>query len=408
MPTAVGIIVGSLIGRVLQLQRGMRQANDELRNIQQRDERFRRAMLASDLAVWDWHVGAAEVFVSQGGRSILGGVGSGETVAEGQWKDWVHPNDQQRYDEALHAHLGGDTDRFECEYRVRHEDGRYLWVVDRAIAQRDANRQAVRISGVIAEITDRKTAEIALLDAKSAAEQASRTKSAFLANMSHELRTPLNAIIGFSEILKEQTFGPIGNASYAGYANDIWISGRHLLDIINDILDLSRVEAGGISLVSEIVDLGETAERATRMVEGIARAGNIVIDDAIGPSPVLATGDSRAVRQILINLLSNSIKFTPDGGTVRITAHEDNAGMVCLTVSDTGIGMSATDIPAALAPFHQIDNSMTRKYEGTGLGLPLAKALTELMDGRFALHSEPGRGTRVTISLPPAETGQAA
>jgi PAS domain S-box-containing protein len=408
MPTIVGTLVGSLIARILTLQRQMKATNVAMRVNQQRDERFRLALRASDYAVWDWKLDENRVFCSQGGRNILGGTGNGEYIPVDWWKSWIHPDDQARFFASMNGHVRGEVDRYECEFRVRHEDGLYRWVVDRAFASRDENGRATRISGVVAEITDRKVAEMAILEAKTEAEQANRAKSEFLANMSHELRTPLNAIIGFSEILKTQIFGPVGSPQYVEYASDIWHSGKHLLDIINDILDLSRIESGKMTLTSERVDLRESATQTLRMVEDAARARDIHIEVALDVTPHFVIGDPRAIRQILLNLLSNSVKFTPDGGLIRLTSRLDANGRISLSVTDTGIGMRPEDIPVALAPFRQIDSSLARKHDGTGLGLPLAKALTELQGGQFSIVSEPGSGTEVAVALPQAERAVAA
>ena len=403
IPTLVGTVIGSLIATILILQRQARANNEMLQKNLQRDERFRLALRASDYTVWDWKLDEDRIFCSQGARNILGGAGSDEFVPIDWWRQWIHPDDQAQFYAEMNGHIRGDTDRYECEYRVRREDGVYLWVMDRAVASRDATGRAVRISGVIAEITDQKAAEQALIDAKTDAEQSSRAKSEFLANMSHELRTPLNAIIGFSEILKTQIFGPVGSPQYVEYASDIWHSGRHLLDIINDILDLSRIESGKMSLTKERVDLRESSAQTLRMIETGAHARSIRIEVDFDTTPQIVVGDPRAIRQILINLLSNSVKFTPDGGLIRLTTHLDGDGNIRLSVRDTGIGMQPEEIPIALAPFRQIDSTLSRKHDGTGLGLPLAKALTELLGGNLSISSEPGVGTEVVISLPQAE-----
>ena len=407
LPAFVGTILGSLMARVLILQRRLRQTNETLQERHERDERFRLAMQASEFAVWDWKLGEDTIFCSHGGDDVLGGTSAAEYIPGDWWQHWIHPDDQARFYRTMNAHIRGETERYECEYRVRHEDGGYRWVCDRAVASRDDSGRVHRIAGVIIEISDRKATEQALLAAKEEAETANRTKSAFLANMSHELRTPLNAIIGFSEIMQSETFGPIGNPKYAEYAGDIRSSGQHLLEVINDILDLSRVESGILELSKETVDLAMVAGQALRMVEEAAQRRNIRLDVSLDAVPSHVVGDPRAIRQILLNLLSNSIKFTPEGGSVRLGAKLDETGRVCISVTDTGIGMHPEDIPVALAPFRQIDSSLARAYEGTGLGLPLAKALTEMHGGELSVTSEPGRGTEIVIALPQAERAAA-
>jgi PAS domain S-box-containing protein len=257
---------------------------------------------------------------------------------------------------------------------------------------------------IISEITERKRAEEALLSAKSAAEAASLAKSQFLANMSHELRTPLNAIIGFSEVIAGEMFGPVGVPRYAEYAGDILSSGRHLLEVINDILDLSKIDAGKFSLAEEEVEVERVARAALVIARGKATGKGLAVRlDMPGYLPSLR-GDQRALKQVLINLLSNAIKFTPAGGEIALRARLDGGGRMHLTVADSGIGMRPEDIPRALEPFQQVDGGLDRRHEGTGLGLPLCKRLVELHGGALLLESQPDRGTRVTIAFPAERT----
>jgi signal transduction histidine kinase/HAMP domain-containing protein len=253
---------------------------------------------------------------------------------------------------------------------------------------------------MISDFSEIKEREQGLNEARQLAEAANQAKTAFLANMSHELRTPLNAIIGFSEILLSQMFGPLGSDKYGGYVKDIFDSGRHLLSVINNVLDLTKSQAGQLQLALEPVNLVQiVASCATMMREQCAR-GELQLDVEAPREPVVLTGDPAKLRQILLNLMSNAVKFTDRGGRVAIHVEHAGADAVMLRVSDNGIGMAPEDIPVALAPFGQVDSRLARRYEGTGLGLPLTKVLIELHGGSIAIDSAPGKGTAVTVMLP--------
>ncbi len=236
--------------------------------------------------------------------------------------------------------------------------------------------------------------------ARNQAEDANRTKSEFLANISHELRTPLNAIIGFSEIIKEETFGPVGSTRYRDYAMDIHDSGQHLLDLINDILDLSKVESGADELREENIKIHELVGSLMALVKGRAKKGGVGLETELEDHLPMLRVDKRKLKQILINLLSNAIKFTDTGGNVTLKAWCSVKSGYVFQVIDTGIGIALEDIPTALLPFQQINNGLNRRYEGTGLGLPLSKSLVEMHGGSLDLQSQVGVGTTVTVRFP--------
>jgi signal transduction histidine kinase len=254
----------------------------------------------------------------------------------------------------------------------------------------------------VLDITARKRAERALICAKEEAELASRSKTEFLANMSHELRTPLNAIIGFGDILIRQIFGPLGDPHYLDYARDIHDSGRHLLEVINDVLDISKVEFGKVELIEEPVDIGSLIDASVRLMRDRAESAGLRFTRAVSEEALpFLLGDGRRLKQVLINLISNAIKFTPKGGHIAISVTSDEDGLR-MVVEDSGIGIAPHDMATALRPFGQIDSRLSRAHEGTGLGLPLCRSMVELHGGRLELDSTPGTGTKATVWLPAA------
>ena len=252
-----------------------------------------------------------------------------------------------------------------------------------------------------ADITEEKHVEADLRRAKDEAELASRSKTEFLANMSHELRTPLNAIIGFSDILMGQIFGALGDSRYGDYARDIRDSGLHLLNLINDVLDVSKVEFGKVELIEETVDVAGIVEACVRLMRDRAETAGLGLVQELPLGLPRLQADSRRLKQILLNLLSNAVKFTPSGGRVAIRAACAADGFR-LVVEDTGIGIAKQDLEKAMRPFGQIDSRLARKYEGTGLGLPLVRSMAELHGGKLEIDSTPGHGTTATIWLPPS------
>jgi PAS domain S-box-containing protein len=315
--------------------------------------------------------------------------------------DITHPSYRKTGEADSRRLRDGEIDSLETEKRYIAKDGRIVHALTRVGAVRDASGQPVQMLTQIIDITARKQEEDELVAAKEQAELANRSKSEFLANMSHELRTPLNAIIGFSEIVAGELFGPIGAPRYVEYAHDIHASGIHLLSIISDILDLSKIEAGRRDLTESAIDLHEAAESALRLVRGRAENSGVRLVNGIarGALPRLLA-DERAVKQMLLNLLSNAVKFTPEGGRVAVGAELRDDGSLAVSVDDTGIGMAPENIPRALAPFSQVDSSLTRRYEGTGLGLPLVKSLIELHGGTLDLESQEGKGTLAIVVFP--------
>jgi len=236
--------------------------------------------------------------------------------------------------------------------------------------------------------------------AREQAEAASRAKSAFLATMSHELRTPLNAVIGFSEMMQNEVFGKLGDQRYRAYADDIFNSGTHLLGIINDVLDLSKTESGKLELDEHVFDLSDAVHSVSGMFESRLCGAGLTLTTELPADLPLLRGDERKTRQMLFNLLGNAIKFTPSGGQIGLSVKLDTEHGVAITITDTGIGIAEADLGRVLEPFEQADTSLARKHDGTGLGLPLVKAMIELHGGRLELKSRLGMGTEAKIVFP--------
>jgi signal transduction histidine kinase len=256
---------------------------------------------------------------------------------------------------------------------------------------------------MLSDFTAIKEREELYRKAKTEAELASTAKSRFLANMSHELRTPLNAIIGFSEVIAGEMFGELGNPRYLEYSTDILRSGRHLLDVIDSVIDIAKTETGRMDLKAEAVDLGYVLLDCTRMMRDQCISAGVTLTMQPILQSLIVNGEKAKLRQIFLNLLSNACRFTEPGGAIHVQVLHDDPNTIAVQVKDTGIGMSAEDIAVALTPFGQVDSKMERRFQGTGLGLPLTKALVDLHSGVLAIASEKGKGTTVTVRFPNAD-----
>jgi cell cycle sensor histidine kinase DivJ len=325
----------------------------------------------------------------------------------------VHVADRPAYMTALSRSLA-NNEPIAVEFRIRKAGGaetaRHVWVEMRCRPLRASDGEPVDRPGIVAitrDISDRKTQEAELMRTRDEAESASRAKTQFLANMSHELRTPLNAVIGFSEILNRELFGTLGEARYRDYARLIHESGEHLLNVVNEILDMSKIEAGKFKIVREPFDVGSLIKSCCDIMRHTAEQRSVSLIMDVAPGIPELPADKRACKQMLLNVISNAIKFTDPGGWVRVSARQAGE-TVEFVVSDNGIGIAEQDLPKLGHPFVQANNSYDRSYDGAGLGLSVVKGLARLHGGRLELTSVLGEGTIATIILPLDGAGESA
>jgi two-component system, cell cycle sensor histidine kinase DivJ len=344
------------------------------------------------------------LFASRASQQLLGEPPA-RLIGEGLF-ECVHIADRPAYLTAL-SRCAANGEPISVEFRVHHQglsgQERYLWVEMRCRplpSPRGAGLQSWVLAGT-RDISERKAQEGELLRARDEAESASRAKTQFLANMSHELRTPLNAVIGFSEILNRELFGALGEQRYRDYARIIHESGEHLLLVVNDILDMSKIEAGKFKLVKEPFEVGALITSCAEVMRHAADAKRLTLLTEVPSGLPELVADRRASKQMLLNVIANAIKFTDAGGWVRISAREES-GMIELVVADTGIGIAEQDLPKLGNPFVQADNAYNRDHDGAGLGLSVAKGLARLHGGRLEIASKLGLGTTVIVAFPVA------
>jgi PAS domain S-box-containing protein len=364
-------------------------------------ERYDLAMRGSNEGLWDWDQRTDRLLVSPRFKELSGIATDADPIEPADWLANLHPEDVESYRRALRAHLKGESELLNVEFRLRRPDGKYRWVLARGIGVRDETGQIYRMAGSIGDITARKEAEMGLRLAKEQAEEASQAKSQFLASMSHELRTPLNAIIGYSEMLQEEV-EDLGQERFLPDLVKIKEAGKHLLSLINDILDLSKIEAGKMDVLIEDFEVADLIAQVQSVIEPLMskNANTLVVDCAADPGAMRS--DQTKLRQSLFNLLSNAAKFTERGRItlgVRRIVH-DRADAVEFQVSDTGIGMTAEQLGRLFQAFAQAEASTSRDYGGTGLGLAITRHFCRMLGGDVTAESTPDEGSTFAIVVP--------
>jgi PAS domain S-box-containing protein len=376
-----------------------KRAKEQLR---ESEEQFRWLFEMFPYAIYV-HVDDGIVFANKAAAEVFGYATADDMLGTSALALY-HPEEQTEIARFRRQILDSVVQGNHDEYRLVRRDGSTF--VGEGMATRTLWDGRRAVIAIICDVSERKKFIEAITAAKESAELANRTKSEFLATVSHELRTPLNAIIGFSNLMVNELLGALGNEAYKAYAADILTSGRHLHAIINDILDISKIEAGKLELADRPFSLRDILLASVKFVEGKAQQKSINLKWCAASELPHLRGDEQKVRQILTNLLSNAVKFTPERGRVTTSAAVADDGAMRVVVTDTGIGIAPGDIEKALTPFVQIESGMDRSYEGTGLGLPIAKSLAELHGGSLTIASEPGGGTTVTVRFPPERVVQ--
>ena len=361
------------------------------------EENFRNVVENSEIGI-SIGIHAEFLFVNDAFARTFGYDSCEDILALGHMRHLIAPHELGRVLGYSKARIEGKPAPTLYEYEGLKRDGSSVWI-QRTARMIDWNGERVTL-GTVVDVTQRRQVEERLRSALNSAESANRAKSDFLAKMSHELRTPLNAIIGFSEVLGRETFGPLGHPRYNSYVEDIAVSGRHLLEMINDVLDMSKIESGGYEIKPVEANLEVLIAETVQVVRGQLEQQQLDLTMTVASDLPMLFADQRAIRQILLNLLSNAIKFTPPGGKIRIDVTPTASGGIALSVEDTGIGIAEGDLENVLQPFNQGSNAQSTVQPGTGLGLPIVKSLIEMHGGRLIMKSTRGVGTIVTIEFP--------
>lgn len=386
------------------------------RKVEEEDLRRREVMFQQiednfGVGFWTWNIEAGVMdYISDSCVNVYGRDRNDLVMylaSPERYLEIIHPGDQQLVNERQSRYLSGQLSSYDLEYRIIQGDGAVRWVhsVSAPLKINDDGSVIVAV-GVVRDVTQRREREEELERAKEAAERASLAKSDFLAHMSHELRTPLNAVIGFSDAIRSEIYGPLGDERYQDYLDNIQNSGRLLLALINDLLDMSAIEAGEMSIEPEPQNMDELVSEMFDLAGPSSQVKNITLTKSPELKNLNLMIDPRRFRQIILNLVINAVKYTNDHGKVAVSGHLDGEERAVISVRDNGIGMTEDEAEAALIPFKQIKNATIRQIEGTGIGLPLTNRLVELHLGTMKIESEKNKGTAVVITLPAERTVQ--
>lgn len=356
---------------------------------------------AANIGLWEWNVARGTLVITRKLEEMLGCSPDERITTFADWKSRVDRLGGATQERISQAFLAGTHDGFfNAEYYVDLPDGRRRHFVTRAMPMLDENGAQIGLVGADMDMTDLRELTEELKGARDAAEAANRTKSFFLANMSHELRTPLNSIIGFSQVMEGQLLGPMEGKRYAGYATDIREAGEHLLGVINDILDISRIESGEVNADPQVISMVEMSETIIRFCQPAAEKVGVALKGPSLDNDVRLRADPRHILQIGVNLVSNAVKFSPVGGQVDIRIETTSDRWVKLSVIDAGPGIASENMERAFEPFQQLSDTLSREYQGMGLGLAIARSLAKTHGGSLHLESTLGEGTSAILTLP--------
>jgi len=373
----------------------------QARSVKQSENRLIDAQKLAKLAHWSWDIQNDEIIISDDCLKLLGRDSKDWKATPKSFAEGIFEPDFQVFRQNIKEGVEtGQPIDMDIRYYYGGDRDDLRWLHLRCNFEGRKNGPARQMLGIAQDISDQKNLETSLIAAKEEAELANRAKTTFLANMSHELRTPLNAIIGFSEIMQGEMLGPLGSDTYKDYTADIYRSGKHLLDIIGDLLDVSKIEAGKLDIHCEDIDISQILSNCIIFYGNSTKANKLNIEVDIPKDFPALSADPTRVKQIAMNLISNSIKHTPSGGKINVTARLNGHGTAKIIFTDTGCGIPQEDIPHITRPFFQTGDIMTTPQDGSGLGLYIVNALVHLHNGSMDIKSEVGKGTSVTIELP--------